>query len=964
MKKMISLLFLLCLITSTLFAQKKITGKVTSEDNSPVPYLTVVEEGTTNGTITDFDGNYSIEVSATAEKLIFSFIGMETQVVEISGKTTINVIMKDDSYTLDEIIVSGIRANLIKAQKIKRMAPSVVDAITSEEIGQFADESIGDAIQRIPGVQLERNDGETDGDRVSVRGIGSQFVRTTINGRSPMSAGTEGTRNLREFNLNVIPSEVINGVTVYKSPTANILESGIGGSVDMKTIRPLNLKYDKNIMAKLNIKGIYQTQAKEIDSRYSGIVAGKNKNSTFGYYASGIYSKTNSHTDQITVNTKLYDVNLDDNGDGVSDRTVEDVRIPTSPVLNPIRGDINRIGFAGGVQFKPNDRWDIYIDGLYSNYETSSVRQSFRFNLTRMSQNVLDANKSIIDENNVLQYVDGSGITGGNNFINFAQLQPLKFVNTTATQIYGTNAAWHNDAGLRIIGDLSYSNVDFLQLLSNPKYRALKIPKAGITYDARTRIPSINLPDEAFDLSSWTDYGWNTRELDFYAESYAFNLDFIQDLNKGILQSLTWGANYATSSLDSKTRAFSDKTEPLIMAGLDGSLTDFNFLEDENFSIPKWLSTDYDAAADAFPALREMLGDDLTSNSGASFILDEAILSFYGQLNLESKIMTGNIGLRATNTQFETSGIAKRTYYESDGTKIQDEHPVSTESEYWTLLPTMNLNFAVTEDFKLRVGVAKTLSRPRQRDLVPIITLSEDDPTDPDADGIGTAKAGNENLDPYTAWNYDLTAEYYTPNLGAFAVSLFYKDISNFIINQLTEETTVPGSDGLFNVTQPVNFSDATVIGAEMGFHQPFTFLPSPFDGLGLRFNYTIVDSEFAEDVGSIGAGFPSVSKHNINSMLYYEKYGFAVRVSYNYRSNYLRQIGGQGAQTSSDRFTEGQNLWSANASYKFKKYFRVFFNGFNLTGDDRRDYVGNESTFLSYFSRSPSFQFGLGIEL
>ena len=193
---------------------------------------------------------------------------------------------------LEEVVVTGIRSSLRLSEDIKRQSKNIVEAITPEDLGKFVDDSIAESLQRLPGVQVEEDYVGSRGDQVSIRGMGPQFVVATVNGRSAWSSGSGEGFQLRSYNFSVIPSEVVNEVLVYKTPVADTVESGIGGTVDVRTLRPLNANYeDKNWL------GRFEARAEMVDigesnwgPRLSGVFAAKNDADTFGGYLAFIWS--------------------------------------------------------------------------------------------------------------------------------------------------------------------------------------------------------------------------------------------------------------------------------------------------------------------------------------------------------------------------------------------------------------------------------------------------------------------------------------------------------------------------------------------------------------------------------------------------------------------------------------------------------------------------------------------------
>ncbi|MEG1029695.1 MAG: TonB-dependent receptor plug domain-containing protein, partial [Brevundimonas sp.] len=138
-----------------------------------------------------------------------------------------------DATTVDEIVVTGIRASQQQSINIKRNAVGVVDSIASEDLGKLPDQNVAESLQRIPGVTIDRNRGE--GRFVTVRGFGPKFNAVTVNGRTLAT-----DNNGREFSFDVLPSEIISGADVYKSPQANINGASIGATINVRTLRPLD----------------------------------------------------------------------------------------------------------------------------------------------------------------------------------------------------------------------------------------------------------------------------------------------------------------------------------------------------------------------------------------------------------------------------------------------------------------------------------------------------------------------------------------------------------------------------------------------------------------------------------------------------------------------------------------------------------------------------------------------------
>jgi TonB-dependent receptor len=265
----------------------------------------------------------------------------------------------------------------------------------------------------------------------------------------------------------------------------------------------------------------------------------------------------------------------------------------------------------------------------------------------------------------------------------------------------------------------------------------------------------------------------------------------------------------------------------------------------------------------------------------------------------------------------------------------------------------------------LRLGAGEVMSRPEYNLTTPQNSIGLTPAT-----GVYAASLGETKLKPMTAWVFDITTEYYTASHGAVYGSLFYKKIKDFIVDATSNNVSIPGFTELFTVNGPVNAPGGFAEGVEVGVNQPFTWLPSPFDGFGVQANYTYVDSALdtngvtgvSSSTGSevLNGGFPGSSRDNVNGVFYYEKYGASVRVAYNYRSSYFENFGGTGDRTAEPTWTAGASQVDLTASYAINRHLSFTFTGVNLNGAVRRDYIENTSVFRSFVERPTTYILGV----
>ncbi len=883
--------------------------------------------------------SYKFGVAVTCLSMLFSAGGAFAQ---------------EDDQALEEVVVVGIRSNIESARDLKREADTNIEAITSVEIGQFVDDSIAGALQRIPGVQIEVDSAGTDGDRVSIRGLGPEFVNSSINGRTLLSSGNEA-KSLRKMNFNVFPSSVLSGVRVAKGSTAARPESGMAGQVDLQTLRPLDIPQLKNE----NFFGSISLRAEERDlyddngTRVEGTFAWKSDSGTVGMFIGAATGEADVAIEQaINQNRLTRNLRIDTDGDGVQDDTLTGVIVPNASTNFTIPQTQGRDAVSAGLQFRPENGPEVVFDITYTEFDNESTRNNGQIITAPVwGATVFQADNVVVDDANFLRYLDFSDNTGNRPVLH--RLQNQVFNNVTENLITGVNIDW-NTGRLNTNLDVYMSTVDYSQDLRFPIFNKNLI-STEIVYDGLREVPTWTLGADATDPAGFRYLFSNVREIELDGENYGATLAFDLELENDFFSSFAFGVHYENTDIKSVRTPVVRFTDPTNAPGIaDAAVTDVTrppFLSDIGFEPSTWLITDFAAVAAIDPNVLTTGLENLGVDPAASHDSEEEIATIYGQFNIDgelgSKPLTGNIGLRAILTDHSSSAFAVVS-------GLPDPVPVTTGGDYWEYLPSVNLNWSVREDIALRFGLAKTMSRPEYQDLAPIINVTI--PADPTENG--TARAGNPDLDPMTAWNLDLTLEWYNESGGSVVASVFFKDVSDFIINDLQLAQTVPGQpdDVLFDVTQPVNFSDGDVKGYELGFYQPFDELLPALTGFGLLANYTYVDSSFDEDVGNAGFGFPGTSENNYNVTVFYENTWLTTRLAYVYRDEFFRSLAGQGSQSTDARFTGEIETLDLNVTVRPIKGLSIAFNALNLTNDSRRDHLGREDHWVAYFDHGRTY--------
>ena len=841
---------------------------------------------------------------------------------------------------------------------IKRIADTVVDAITVEDIGQFPDDSVAGAIQRIPGVQIETDDSGTQGDRVSIRGLGPEFVTSTVNGRRLLSAGTEAS-SLRQMNFNIFPANILGGVQIAKGQTAARPEHGLAGHVDLQTLKPLEIERldDQLSMAAMSWEGRYQDISNQGGQRFSLISGARNDDKSLGAYFAVVYADEHNARDQIRVNSSSRKINFDETGDGLADSFVF-AFAPRAITFNPIRENPIRTAISAAIQYKPNDDLNVNWDLVYSKYQNTSERQSRQILIantysTTVFDNSDPANLAFIsDDNKVVKFLDYGESTGAGNIWDI--LKGFQYNNKTENIITGVNVDYFINDLVNMNVDVYYSSVDYDQDLRTTNIRK-ELSREGFIYDATGDIANFRTSDSD-ELDGYEYWRSSLRPILYEAQNHGFTVAFntmLQDHPS--IRSVDYGMHYNITDIQVKATNFyqlmpenSEQARALTAATLPGTLIDQDFLANNDYTPTRWFYSDFTAAVTVDPRIAETTLADIGLSRSASYRMSEGVFSLFTQVNLEAEWftfpLTGNLGVRAIYTLQEGNAYEFINNIET---------PVSSQGDYWEYLPSLNLSFSLQDDVILRLGLSKSLTRPDYEQMAPIKTIIN--PTD-ENNNVGSAIFGNPKLDPMTSINVDLTLQMYTEQDSAFVFSLFRKYVSDYVHRQTLFESELSGHDGLFDITTYSNFSDGTAQGYEISWYQPFDKILPVLEGFGISTNYTYVDSEFDKDVGDAGFGFPGPSKDNVNFTAFYDQPFYSIRLAYVYRSEFFRQLAGSGAQTDSAIFTQAQGKLDLSIIIRPIPDLSFRISASNITDESRRDFVGIETTFLEYYERGKSY--------
>lgn len=835
-----------------------------------------------------------------------------------------------------DIIVTGIRASLATALQQKRAAPNISEELVADDIGKLPDNNIAESLARLPGLSTNRDRGNAT--QISIRGMGPDLVNTLLNGRELVSAGAD--RNIR---YDQYPAELINGASVYKSPLPSQVEGAIAGQVDLKTVRPLD--YHKTQVV-LSARAEYNDLSHDgKDARSVGWIAGASYLGQFADDTLGISIGVTARNEPVaTERTNIYRYTnsyADLNGDGVGNDNV-----PYGFEALKRGGSDKRIGGLATVQWRPGNGLEINGDFFYSRVKYEEFQRGF-------SVQGLPFGNSFSD----VTVKDGAAVAGtATNFAYYGvQLENNNQYYSFTDNLYagGLNAKYDADRW-HFAGDFGYSkttrNAIFLNEYTSAVYPGTTYNRndgVTVSYQSRSGQPSSfnfgqSLTDPTLNYLTNLEIPSNGNGAPIiHDELYSGKFDTSYDVDGGFFSTLRAGLRYTSRSKDLTQRTQYSSIDPTVRAPIPASLLGSPLTWSGQFAgLPA------SQTWDVFGVANQLFGGinptESVYDQQSSWQVGEKTYAGYGEVDFDHEIggmkLTGNIGLRVVRTE-ETS---RGTQVNGTGANVVLS-PVVYHNNFTDWLPTLNATLHIDEHQQIRFALSKAIARAPLDDLNASYGLYNGN------GGAPAAFGGNPALQPYRAKQADLTYEHYFSRDTAATISLFYKKLDTFIVQQVTPfTTTVNGVTQTGTFTRPINGRGGNIKGVEILFQQAFTFLPKPLDGFGVYANYSYTDSnvQVAENDNSIGTiQLPGLSKHVYNLTLYYSKYGVDARVGYRYRSSFATQTG----DTDRILFNHSEGVLSAEISYEFPSAsplhgVKLQLQADNLTNTPYQLYYGSEA--------------------
>jgi TonB-dependent receptor len=858
-----------------------------------------------------------------------------------------------------QVQVTGLRSSIRSAEAIKRNSDQVVDSINAEDIGKFPDRATGDALQRIAGVQVGRDRGETSS--VIIRGLPD--VVTTLDGNQIF------TGNGRRLQYQDLPVQSIGGLDVYKSATANQLEGGIAGAVNVRLRSPFDIKG-------LNGGGFNATAfIEDRRQKVNGSSATSDKNNPNGGFA--VSNRWNTSYGEIGA---LFDVQFNREHWGYPVQWVDrpDRIFSVSPDGTAVRlNDDQPI-----APLKPGDRLGELpnVGGIYNqgNRDRGSIHGALQWKISpqmEASAQYLGTGyraRSAVDYilgivtwtprlTNVVMAPEGSYCNTPNGSIcpiQSAHAGAARFGGPYDWDPYTATSTW----GVKEHTVTHYLNLG-VQYKDGPWKLASNYAWTKSTFVNDTVIVDQQIPGASIDVYTYGRDGHGGYNMVTTPTSSQALRDPSQFVLRGMVQN--WGISTGEQSqwrLDSSYR-LGDGFFSSIDSGIRLSQRRAGFKGAEGHSdiggptraspigafgpsfetlVPgldrlggPWVTPSHDFLIDQADAVRAFYGaapGRVAEDPTRAFSQNENNTTLYLQGRWQTKMgdidVSGTVGGRYAHITRSLVG----------NSRIGDViSPIDQSSRENNFLPSLSAVIGWRKDLQSHLSFGKTLTYPDFASLNPALSLIP-----PTVNAPGTGSAGNPNLRPTKSKNIDATLEYYFQKNGYAQIALFHRDIDGYLQNMESNET-IGGLN--YRVTRPQNSGSGKLKGAELGIQKFFDFLPAPWSNFGAQANYTWISGENQTLVSSTGNAFTTtpligVAKKNYNFALLYEGNGITGRLTATHRGDYVEQIAEP--RFGQDRYVKAATFVDLSLSYAINRNVSVQFDAINITKEKYESYLND----------------------
>lgn len=920
--KLVSLILLFLNMSSNTFAEEKVNavkqgtirGRIIDASKQTLPGASIYIENLRTGVTSDVNGYYTFSnLNPGTYTIKISYVGyspVEMKITIPAGRTLEKDVVLNEGLELQEVVVGGAFQGQRRAINSQKNSLGITNVVSADQVGKFPDSNIGDALKRISGINVQYDQGEARFGQV--RGTSADLSSVTINGnRIPSAEGD--TRNVQ---LDLIPADMIQTIEVNKVVTPDMDGDAIGGSINLVT---KNSPYKRTITA---TAGSGYNRISEKAQLNLGFTYGDRFfNDKLGVMLSASYQNAPSGSDDVEF---VWDT------DSKGTICLTDYQIRQYYVTR------ERQSYSAAFDWDINANHKLFFKGIFNNRNDWENR--YRLTLKDLNKDVNKKKEGAVADNKASVRLQTKAGSPNNRNARLERQRTMDF----------TLGGEHLFGKLSMDWNASYARAS--EERPNERYLGYELKKQNFDIDlsdirrpyASAQAGSTLILNNDFSLQELTE-----QQEDIVEKDLKFSMNFKLPLVKGFYSNqLRFGAKVVDKSKDKDLEFYDYEPvdEKAFNSNSFSNTSEQNrngYMPGEKYKAGTFISKEYVGGLDLNNSSLFNKTENLEELAG-EYKARETVTAGYLRFDQNfGKKLSAMVGLRLENTHLKYNG--RKLTLNDDGDPESLTVTPDVKDSYLNVLPSVLLKYNVSEDFKIRGSFTETLSRPKYSALIPNVNINNKD---------NELTLGNPELKPTTSFNFDLSADYYFKSVGLVSIGIYYKDINDFIVTQTVRGYEYEGNS-YDKFMQPRNAGDANLLGVEVGYQRDFGFIAPALKCVGFYGTYTYTHSKvnnfnFTGRENEKDLKLPGSPEHTANASLYFEKGGLNVRLSYNFASDFIDEMGESAFY---DRYYDKVNYMDVNASYTFGKKLQTTFyaEANNLLNQPLRYYQGiSERTMQS----------------
>ncbi|QIU93323.1 TonB-dependent receptor [Bacteroides faecium] len=921
MKRLLKLLSFALLMMSTsgsTFAEERVNvvkqgtirGRIVDTSKQILPGASIYIENLKTGVTSDVNGYYTFaNLTPGTYTVKVSYVGyspVEMKITIPAGKTLEKDVVLNEGLELQEVVVGGAFQGQRRAINSQKNQLGITNIVSADQVGKFPDSNIGDALKRISGINVQYDQGEARFGQV--RGTSADLSSVTINGNRVPSAEGD-TRNVQ---LDLIPSDMIQTIEVNKVVTPDMDGDAIGGSINLIT---KNSPYKRTIAATAGSGYNWISEKAQLNLGFT--YGDRFFHDKLGVILSASYQNAPSGSD---------DVEFVWGQDSEGTLCLTDYQIRQYYVTR------ERQSYSAAFDWDINANHKLTFKGIFNNRNDWENR--YRLTLKDLNKDVNKKKEGAIADNNASVRLQTKAGSSNNRNARLERQRTMDF----------TLGGEHLFGKLSMDWNASYARAS--EERPNERYLGYELKKQKFDIDlndirrpfATAQEGSTLVLNEDFKLQELTE-----QQEDIVEEDLKFSMNFKLPLAKGFYSNkLRFGGKIVSKSKDKDLEFYEyEPTADNENAFKENSFAHVTeqsrkgYMPGEKYKAGSFISKEYTGGLDLNNSNLFTKTENLEELAG-EYKAKETVTAGYIRFDQNfGKKLSAMAGIRIEHTHLKYNG--RKLTLDADGDPESLTVTPDAKDNYLNILPSILLKYDVSDDFKIRGSFTETLSRPKYSALIPNVNINNKD---------NELTLGNPELKPTTSFNFDLSADYYFKSVGLVSLGIFYKDINDFIVTQTSRGYEYEGNS-YDKFMQPKNAGDANLLGVEIGYQRDFGFIAPALKCIGFYGNYTYTHSKvnnfnFEGRENEKDLRLPGSPEHTANASLYFEKAGLNIRLSYNFASDFIDEMG---ESSFYDRYYDKVDYMDLNASYTFGKKLKTTFyaEANNLLNQPLRYYQGTK---------------------